>query len=182
MAAAAKTHRQHEADWDVKASQSAIDAAKAVVSGDAINARATVSSLSDIEWGWIVGAVIFAWIKAKAEQAVAEGCGYEEKIKFMAGADPQPWEAGAVASVLPTLASIDGIDWSQPVGAWSKDQVTAFAWQAHKLIGQAIERRNEGSADKIVQRLTKAETEREISAAHGGPLMDRDELSDDIPF
>lgn len=182
MTAAAKTVRQHEADWDVKAARSAIDAAKAVVSGDGINARAMISSLSNVEWGWIVAAVIFAWIKAKAEQAVAEGSGYEEKIKFMAGADPQPWEAGAVASVLPMLASIDGVDWSKPVGAWSKEQVTAFAWQAHKLIGQAIERRNEGSADKIVQRLTKAETEREISAAHGGPLMDREELNDTIPF
>lgn len=182
MTATAKTARQHEADWDVKASQAAIDAAKSVISGDGINSRAMISSLSDIEWGWIVAAVIFGWIKAKAEQAVAEGCGYEEKIKFMAGAEPQPWEAGAVASVLGILAETPGIDWSQPVGSWTKDQITTFTWQAHKLVAQAIDRRNEGATDKIVQRLSQPAMEREISAKHGGSLMSRAELKDEVPF
>jgi hypothetical protein len=69
MAAAAKTKpRDIEAAWDVQATQAAIDAAKAVVSGDGINGRAMVSSLSEIEWGWIVAAAIFGWINTKASK------------------------------------------------------------------------------------------------------------------
>lgn len=182
MAAAAKTFREHERDWDAKATQSAIDAAKAVVGGDGVNARASISSLSDIEWGWIVAAAIFAWIKTKSHQAVAESSGYDQCIRFVAGSDPQPWEAGAVSSILGSLANIEGIDWGQSVGGWSKDQIVSFIWQAHKMTLQALERRDDGATDKITKRLSQSVAERENSAAHGGPLMDRKELNDEVPF
>ncbi len=181
MAQAAKKLRDIEADWDLKATQSAIDAAKAVVCGqDGINARAMISSLSDIEWGWLVAAGIFAWIKTKSEQAVAEGCGYEVAIRTMAHRDPAPWEAGAVGTILPALGNLQGVDWSKPIGEWSKDAIISFAWQIHRLTDAALAARDEGAKDKVVQRLSQ--TEREISAAHGGPLMTRGDMNDDIPF
>lgn len=182
MATAAKKPRDIEADWDAKATQSAIDAARQVVSEHGINSRAMISSLSDIEWGWLCAASIFAWIKTKAEQAVAEGISYEVAIRTMAHRDPAPWEAGAVASILPSLGDLKGVDWSKPIGEWSKDAIVSFAWQIHRLTDEALAKRDEGARDKIVQRLSQPETERELSASHGGPLLSRKELDDDIPF
>jgi hypothetical protein len=180
--AAQKKPREIEADWDQKATQSAIDAARAVVSGEGINARAQIGSLSDIEWGWIAAASIFAWIKTKSEQAVAEGCGYEIPIRTMTTRDPAPWEAGAVTSILPALGNVCGVDWAKPVGDWSKDQIISFAWQIYKLTDGALAARDDGAQDKIVRRLSQPEMERENSAAHGGPLLANGELNDDIPF
>lgn len=181
MAQAALKPRDIEADWQARATQSAIDAAKAVIS-DGINGRAMISSLSDIEWGWIAAASIFAWIKTKAEQAVEEGVSAEIPIRTMTHRDPAPWEAGAISTILPSLGNLEGVDWSKPVGEWSKDQIVSFAWQIYRLSDGAIQARNDGAADKIVQRLSQPQMERENSAAHGGPLMDRKELDDDIPF
>ena len=182
MAATAQKPRNIEADWDAKATQSAVDAARAVVSGEGINARATIGSLSDIEWGWIAAASIFAWIKTKSEQAVEEGTSYELPIRTMKSRDPQPWEAGAIATILPALGNMQNVDWSKPVGDWSKDQIVSFAWQIHKLCLAALAARDEGSGDKIVRRLNQPEAEREFSALHGEPLLARGELNDDIPF
>jgi len=182
MPAAAKTFREHERDWDAKATQSAIDSARAVIGSDGINGRSMISSLSDIEWGWIVSAAIFAWIKTKAEQAVAESLGYDTAIRTMTGRDPQPWEAGALGTILPSLGSVSNIDWGRPVGEWSKDQIISFAWQIYKLADGALAARDEGATDKIVKRISQPMMEREASAMSGGPLMSRDELSDDIPF
>jgi hypothetical protein len=180
--AAQKKPREIEADWDQKATQSAIDAARAVVSGEGINARASIGSLSDIEWGWISAAAIFGWIKTKSQQAVAEGVSAEIPIRTMKHRSPEPWEAGAIETILPALGGIEGLDWSKPVGEWSKDQIVSFSWQIFRLASSALAARDEGAADKIVQRLSQPQMERENSAAHGGPLMSRKELNDKIPF
>lgn len=181
--AAAKSRPQnHDDDWDVKATQSAIEAARAVISPEGINGRSMIASLSEIEWGWIVAAAIFAWIKTKAQQAVACGTGYEENIRFMAGRDPQPTEAGQIESILSDLSGIDGIDWSKPVAEWTKPQIIQFVWCAHRMMMQATDRHNDGMQDKIVQRISQTQSERLHSAASGGPLMSRDELNDDVPF
>lgn len=182
MATAAKKLRDIEADWDRKASQSAVDAAIAVIGAHGINARSMISSLNEIEWGWIAAASIFAWIKTKSQQATAEGSSYEEAIRSMANRDPAPWEAGAVETILPSLGDLKGVDWTRPIGDWSKDQIVSFAWQIHRLTDAALAARDEGAGDKIVQRLSQPVMEREISAAHGGPLLARKELDDDIPF
>ncbi|MGY2987675.1 hypothetical protein [Bradyrhizobium sp. USDA 4508] len=172
--------RDAEAEWMAKATKSAIDAARAVISEHGINGRAMVSSLSELEWGWIACAAIFAWIKTKAEQAVAEGVGYDKAIMFMADYFPQPWDAGAVASILPKLSELKGIDWSKPVSEWSRDEMIRFTWNAHYLIDGAIARREEGAEGKLT-RASQARTERELSARNGGPLLSRKELDDDEP-
>jgi hypothetical protein len=180
--AAKKKSRDIEADWDIKATQSAIDAAKAVISGEGINARAMISSLSDIEWGWIAAAMIFGWINTKAQQAVAEGCGYDIPIRTMTHRVPAPWEAGAIETILPALGSVTGVDFDKPLSQWSKDEIVSFSWQIHRLTDSALAARDEGAGDKIVQRLSQPALEREISAVNGGPLLARGELNDDIPF
>ena len=182
MATAAQKPRDIEADWEAKATRSAIDAARDVIGAHGINSRAMISSLNEIEWGWIVAAAIFAWIKTRSQQAVAEGRGYEETIRAMPNRNPEPWEAGAVASILPSLGDLQGVDWAKPIGDWSKDQITSFAWQIYKLTDSALAARDEGAVDKIVRRLNQPIMERENSAAHGGPLLARGELEDDLPF
>jgi hypothetical protein len=172
--------RDAEADWMAKATKSAIDAAREVISDHGINGRAMVSSLSELEWGWIACAAIFAWIRSKAEQAVAEGIGYEQAIRFMPDYFPQPWDAGAVASILPTLSELKGIDWDKPVTEWSREQMIRFTWNAHYLIDGAIARREEGAEGKITN-VSQARTERELSAKNGGPLMSRREMDDVEP-
>lgn len=178
----ATPEKLNDDDWQRLATDAAIAAAKGVVGPNGINSRAAVSSLSELEWGWISAAAIFAWIAKRAEQAVAEGTSYELPIRTMRGRAPEPWEAGAVATILPALGNIEGVDWSKPVGEWSKDQIVGFAWQIHKLTDAALAARDEGANDKIVRRLNQSETERELSARNGGSLMSRKELDDEIPF
>ena len=69
-----------------------------------------IGRLSDIEWGWLVAAIIFAWIKARAEQATAEGRNFDDAAIGAAHADA--WDAGAIASILPQLAEHQLVDWS----------------------------------------------------------------------
>lgn len=182
MAQAAKKQSEIETDWDAKATQSAIAAAREVIGANGINTRSMISSLNELEWGWICAASIFGWIKTKAEQATTEGIGYDVTIRQMAHRDPAPWEAGAVATILPALGGLQGVDWNKPIGEWSKDQIVSFAWQIYRLTDSAIAARDEGATDKIVQRYSQPEMERELSAKNGGPLLARKELHDDIPF
>ena len=181
MKAAAKKARDIEADWDVRATQSAIDAAKDIVAKGDINGRATLGSLGRIEWGWIAAACVFAWIKTKSEQATHEGIGPDVAIRTLKGRNPAPWEAGAVATILPALADVE-LPWDQTIGNWSKDAITSFAWHCHGLVDAALAARDEGATDKIVKRLSQPEVEREVSAANRGPLLARRELDDEIPF
>lgn len=182
MATAAKKSRDIEADWDSRSTSAAITAAREVIGANGINGRAMISSLSELEWGWICAAAIFAWIKTKSQQATTEGTGYELPIRTMAHRDPAPWEAGAISTILPALGDLKGVDWNAPVTAWPKDAVIAFAWQIHRLTDAALAARDEGAGDKIVRNLTQTAMERELSAANGGPLLARGELDDDIPF
>lgn len=174
-----------EDEWQRRATSAAISSAREVVSKDGVNPRAMVGSLSDLEWGWIVCGAIFGWISCKARQAVAEGAGYsimstDAAIRTMTHRTPAPWEAGAVETTLPALSEIE-VPWDKPIGEWSKAQVVAFAWHAHKLVDGALASRDEGAVDVITQ-LNRGLSERELSAANGGPLMTRDEMNDEIPL
>jgi hypothetical protein len=178
MTGAVQKLRAIEAEWMAKATTAAIDAARSVITENDINGRAMISSLNELEWGWICSAAIFAWIRTKSEQAVAEGIGYDQAIRAMPGSYPQPWEAGVVTSILPALGDVDGVPWDRPIGEWSKDQMVSFLWQSHCLVEQALSCRDEGAECKITQSVV----ERELSARNGGPLLARKEMSDDVPF
>jgi hypothetical protein len=116
---------RHEDDWQRRATAAAVAAARNIVLGDgtAVNMNAPVGRLSDTEWGWIVGAVIFAWIATRAEQATAEGLDTERAIRVTGFARGEPWDAGAAA-----------VDWSKPLADWSRDAMIDFLLRALTLI------------------------------------------------
>src|SRR5215467_5591564 len=83
--------------WQRMATAAAIAAARGVVQMDGpIPPGTPIGRLSDTEWGWILAAMLFAWIGKRAEQAAAEQLDTEQTIRLTA-LDPEPWDAGAVA-------------------------------------------------------------------------------------
>jgi hypothetical protein len=182
MTGAVNRLREIENEWMAKATRSAIDAAREVIGEHGVNGRAMISSLSELEWGWIACAAVFAWIRTKSEQAVAEGVGFDQAIRAMPNRMPQPWDAGTVTAILPALGELNGIDWDKPIGEWSKQQMVSFLWQSHVLVEQALLARDEGAECKITVNSSQAKAERELSARNGGSLLARKEMNDDIPF
>jgi hypothetical protein len=169
-----------EDEWQRRATAAAIAAARGVVQLDGPIPPATpIGRLSDTEWGWILAAMLFAWISKRAEQAAAEQLDTERCIR-MTALDPHPWDAGAVAAILPDLAdACAGLDWVKPLAAWPKDDIVEFLLKAMPLIRKAMIARD--LSDKGVSRRSSAATiARQANAAAGGPLMTPDELNDEI--
>jgi hypothetical protein len=166
--------------WQRKATEAAIAAARGVIRNDgAIPPGTPVGRLSDIEWGWIVSAILFGWIAVRAEQASSEQLDTEQTIR-MTGLDPEPWDAGAVMAILPDLANARaGIDWSQPLSTWSKETMAEFLLIAMRLIRKAMIARDL-SAKGITRKSSASTIARQANAAAGGRLMTPAELNDEI--
>jgi hypothetical protein len=158
-----------EDDWQRKATAAAVTAARNIVLGDdaAINKSAPVGRLSDTEWGWIVTAVLFAWIGARAEQAAAEELDTEQTIR-LTGLDRNPWDAGAIAAILPELAQCRGIDWSKSLNDWPRETMIEFLLEALRLVRRGMIARDLG--DGITRTIS-----RHANTAAGVP-------SDDLPW
>jgi hypothetical protein len=169
-----------EAAWQRQAIAEAIAAAKAVI-GSPIPPGTPIGRLSDIEWGWLAAGILFGWISTRARQATSEKLDTEQTIRRIA-LDPDPWDAGAVEVILPTLAdALPDFDWSQPVTNWSRATMTEFLLAALGLVRTAIAARDH--SDKgITRKSTASAIAREANAAAGGPLMTSDELNDEIGF
>ena len=167
-----------EDEWQRRATAAAIEAARGVVQMDGpIPPGTPIGRLSDTEWGWVLAAMLFAWISKRAEQAACEQLDTEQTIR-MTGLDPEPWDAGCVAAILPELASAS-FDWSQPITGWPKDVMIEFLLTAMRLIRKAMVARD--LSDKGVSRQAGAATiARQANAAAGGPLMTPDELNDEV--
>ena len=169
-----------EDQWQRDATAAAIAGARGVVQmGGPIPPGAPVGRLSDVEWGWIVAAVLFGWIGKRAEQAAAEQLDTEQLIRLTAH-DACAWDAGAVAAILPELAdACSDLDWSKPLTAWSREDITKFLLKAMPLIRKAMLARD--ISDKGITRQSSASTiARQANAAAGGPLMTPDEFDDQI--
>ena len=164
--------------WQRKATAAAIEAARNVVTlGGCVPPATPVGRLNDTELGWVLAAMLFAWIRTRAEQAAAEQLDTEQCIR-LTGLDPEPWDAGAVAAILPELASAS-FEWSQPITAWPKDTMIEFLLTAMRLIRKAMVARD--LSDKGITRQSSASTiARQANAAAGGPLMTPDEWNDEI--
>src|SRR5262249_57281845 len=82
-------------EWERRATAAAIGAARGLVrDGSHIRSGTPVGRLGDAEWGWVFGAMLFAWIATRAEQAAAEQLDTEQTIR-MTALDPQPRDIGA---------------------------------------------------------------------------------------
>src|SRR5262249_54298733 len=103
-----------EDQWQRDATAAAIAGARAVVQMDGpVPPGTPIGRLSDTEWGWILAAMLFAWIGKRAEQATIEQLDVEQTIRLTA-LDPEPWDAGAVTAILPELAdACSDLDWSK---------------------------------------------------------------------
>jgi len=93
--------------WQRRASAAAVAGARAVVEdGGPIPPGTPVGRLSDIEWGWIVAAILFAWISMRAEQATAEQLDTDRTIR-MTALDPPENPAPAPSHARPMRRRVD---------------------------------------------------------------------------
>lgn len=129
--------------WLRKATTAAIAAARKVVSGGALPSGTPVGRLSDTEWGWITAAILFGWIETRAEQVTSEGVDAELTVRAT-GYDPDPWDTGAVATILPDLVEAVKIDWAKPLNDWSRETMVEFLLAAFKLMRKAMIARDAG--------------------------------------
>jgi len=134
--------------WQREATRVAIDKARAVVSGGAVPPNTAIGRLSDTEWGWIVAAVLFAWINIRARQAVGNGIGINKHIRDT-GLEPDPWNIGAIEAILPELARPE-IDWSKSLAEFTREEMIELLGDAYNLIGKAMLARDTG--EKLVTR------------------------------
>jgi hypothetical protein len=121
--------------WQRQATRAAIEGARKII-GDVIPPATPIGRLGNVEWGWIVAAILFGWISTRAEQAIAENIDTELAVRTN-GFHPDPWDAGLIASVLPGIGDIHGIDWSLPLGQWSREAITDFLLTALQLVRSA---------------------------------------------
>jgi hypothetical protein len=172
-----------EDEWQRQATAAAIAAARGVIRTDgAIPPATPVGRLSDVEWGWIVAAVLFGWIQTRARQAVAENLVTEQTVR-MTALDPDPWDSGSAMAILPELAATcsHNIDWSKPLTAWSRETMAEFLIAAMPLIRKAMIARDI-SGKGVTRQSSASKIAREANADAGGPLMTPNEFDDDIPI
>jgi hypothetical protein len=154
--------------WIQRATAAAVAAAQDII-GDMslIRPSVPIGRITSQEWGWICMSAISAWIAVRSRQAAEEGWNTEHAIRTT-GLAPDPWDAGAIASILPTLAEAcsDHLDWAQPIGTWSKDEITEFLLVAFGLIQGALAARDA--------------TEKQVAGKTGANVTT--ELNDDCPF
>jgi hypothetical protein len=159
--------------WQRRATATAIAAARKIVSGGTVPPGTPIGRLSDVEWGWIAASILFGWISTRAQQATGEGWSLEQTVRST-GLDPDPWDAGVVATILPELADI-GLDWSKPLKDWPRETMVEFLLKALALTRTALTARDLGGG------LTKKSAHRiarETNAAAGGPLLAPDEIAE----
>ena len=166
--------------WQREATRAAIEGCCKIIKEGVIPAGTPIGRLGDTERGWLVTAVLFGWISTRAQQAVAEQIDVEQAVR-MTGLDPDPWDAGTVALILPDLAETSGIDWNLPLAQWSRKTIISFLLAATRLIRKAKIARDLSNAG-ITRKSNPDVIAREANAAAGGPLMTPDEFDDEIPI
>jgi hypothetical protein len=168
--------------WMKKATEASIAAAKDVIGAEGpIRPSVPIGRLTESEWGWICSSVVWAWIATRSAQAATEGWDSERAVRTT-GLAPDPWVAGAVASILSKLfEACSDLDWSVPVGSWSKDAIVEFLMAAVPLIERAVAARDV-SEEKIAGKTNADVTARRMNAAAGGPQMTIQELDGEASF
>ena len=135
---------QREDEWQRKATVAAIAGARKIAVGcKGLGSSTPIGRLTDEQWGWVITAAIFGWIETRVEQAIAEGLDQEQTVRLIE-LSPSPCDVAVVRSILSTLADTAGIDWTQPLTAWSKDTMSGFLLAAWDLIRKAEIARDHG--------------------------------------
>lgn len=125
---------EQEDAWQAEATASAVAGARLVAQGQDRLANTLVGKLSDQQWGFLISAAIFSWIKTRYRQAIQEGLAKEAHVTRM---DPSPRDSALVQSILPTLADQAPIDWGKPLASWSRNEMAGFIDLAWALIDEA---------------------------------------------
>jgi hypothetical protein len=168
--------------WTKKASEAAVaEARKAIKDDGAIPPSTPVGRLSDREFGWIVSGALFGWVATRAQQAAEESWNEEKTIRTL-GLVPEPWSAGAVAAILPSLAAAcPDLDWARPLVDWPRETMIEFLLAALGLLRRAMIAR-----DFSERQLTGGDPAdviaRQANYGAGGPRMTPDEFDSGIPF
>jgi hypothetical protein len=115
----------------------AVDMGKGVVREERnyVNPETKVGKLSLFDWDKLASAMVSGWIIARSTQVVGELI--EDPNVFLAtGEIPEPRDLGLVASVLPSLGEfVDKMGLTdKTIGAWSRDDICMFVWNAAELI------------------------------------------------
>ena len=131
--------------WQRQATAVAIAAARAVVSAGAVPPMTPVGRLSDTAWGWILAAILVAWLRERATQATSNGLDGQSVEKWVqnTGLVSDPWDAGAIAVILPELAGAK-VDWAASLAELSRDEIIEFLGAAYSLISKAMLARDLG--------------------------------------
>jgi hypothetical protein len=173
--------------WTKRAFGAGLAAAKDLIGdGGPIRPGVPVGRLTESEWGWIVSAVVSAWVRTRSEQASVEGWSCE-RAAHTTMLEPDPWLEGAVASILPKLAeACPALDWSKPVGEWPKDHVVAFLIAGFNLAPRAIAARDLAENPSGLHGTEPETVTRELNAAAGNSLLtaaeQREISNSDPPF
>jgi hypothetical protein len=130
--------------WQRQATAAAIRSARKMIGDGGVPAGTAVGHLSDEQLGWILCAGVCSWIATRAAQAVDEGQAAIEMNIRDTGTEPPPWDAGAVETILPGLGAMTDVDWTVPIGGWSKDSMLRFLCAVYELMSKAIAARDRG--------------------------------------
>ena len=123
--------------WQQRAVAAAISAARAAVGVGGVSPGIPIGRLGDVEWGWIGAGFLSGWICTRAEQAVSESIDTEQAVR-LTGLDPEPWDAGAITSILSELAETPDIDWAEPLAKWPRETMIDFLLKALSLVRKAM--------------------------------------------
>jgi hypothetical protein len=132
-----------ENEWQDKATAEAVASARKIALGNGPLMNTPVGRLKDSEWGWIITAALFGWVKIRVWQAIEEGKDQEQAVRDI-GTTPSPGDIAVVHSILGELADTAGIDWNMPLNQWSQDVMTNFLMKTWRLLEQAQHARDNG--------------------------------------
>lgn len=165
-----------------RATDASIDAMKDLVAPmGPIRPGTQAGMLTRSEFGWLASTSVWAWILTRAEQATTEGWNTEHAIRTTR-LIPDPWLVGAIRTVLPKLLeACPDLDYTKPVGEWSKDEITEFLAAAFDLIRQAAEARDATECRVAGEPTNAGVTARRMNAAAGNPRMTVAEFDDGLP-
>ena len=109
-----------------------------------VSPNARVGTLSNFEWEKIACGAVSGWVAERSRQVGADRI-LDEEFLLATGEVPEPYELGIAALVLPSLGDLVekmGLS-DQPIGAWSRDEITLFVWTAADLMNEARARNHE---------------------------------------